>query len=167
MKRKFQPHEKRFLKAILLALVLFLLPFVYRQPDYDQLREKEVEIMQTSALKGRRGNYDYHLVTEDETWYFVRGKVHSREAFLEELPGKTATVKYNRGLLVVIPVHFLRELTVDGQVYVSCTDIGPVAMKIFHIAAVAVLAVSFLEYGDRSHLFRRWIKKYRKWKKEK
>ena len=167
MKRKLQPHEKSFLKAVLLALVLFLLPLVYRQPDYDKLREKEVEIMHTSALKGRRGSYDYHLVTEDGTWFFVRGKVHSRDAFETELPGKTAFIKYNRGLLLVVPVYFLRELTMDGEVYVSYTDVGSAAMKIFHIAAVVDLVFSFLEYGDRSHLFKRWIKKYRKWKKEK
>ena len=166
MKRKLQPHEKSFLKAVLLALVLFLLPWVYRQPDYDELREKEVEIMQTSALKGRRGSYDYHLVTEDETWFFVRGKVHSREAFETELPGKTATIKYNRGLLVVLPVYFLRELQIDGTEYVSFTQIGPTARRVFHIASAVVLLFGLLDYGERSHLIKRYIKKFQKRKKE-
>lgn len=161
MRKKLQPHQKHFIEAIALALVIFLLPFAFYQPPYDQLEEAVVTIQQTDYRVGTR-TISAYVRTADGTTYKVGGKISSRAEFEQLLtPGATAVIKYYRGLSVVIPTRFIEELTADGRTIISEHNNQPILCLLCGISGSVILLFGFLFYADSAHIFRNLRRKCR------
>ena len=166
MKKKLQPHEKRFMKTILAAVIILILPYIYYQPTYDELQETEIVVDWTYYSSGRRSIGSF-VRTPDDTIYKVTGDISSRNVFEEALlPGATATIKYYRGIHIFFPMNFAKEVIVDDQAIATYTSSQGTAHTICTITSILFLTVGFLFYADSSHLFRKIRKKVQKHRKQ-
>lgn len=160
--KKLQPHQKRFLKTIILALVIFLLPFIYYQPEYAQLEEADITIERTyySVGRGRPGSF---IMTSDDGIYKIGGDLSSREDFEIKLtPNTNVQIKYYRGIFVVIPMKFIEELTVNGETIVTFHNDQKITQVVFGIAGSIVLIIGFLIYADSAHILKKLRKRFKK-----
>ena len=166
MRKKLQPHQKRFLRISIIAVVIFLLPFIYRQPQYEQLKASEITIAQTHYRAGRH-SIGSLIGTTDNVVFRVGGKISSRSDFESKLiPNTIAQIKYYRGLLLFIPMNFIEELTVNGETIVTYSNQHRLFQIICTITGCLVFTIGFLFYADSAHLVKKTRNRYRKHKKE-
>lgn len=98
MRKKLQPHQKRFLKNIIIVAVIFLLPYIYFQPEYASLKEAEVTIDRTFYNVSRRGIGSF-IRTTDDIVFKVGGKISSRSDFESKLTPNTILITSKNRLL--------------------------------------------------------------------
>ena len=162
MKRMLQPHEKRFLKTVLIALLILLLPLIYTQPEYEKLKEDEIQIAWSYYSSGRHSVGSF-VGTPEGTTYKIGGHISSKAEFEALLvPGTTVHIKYYRGVCVVAPMKFIEELTVSRKTIVTFNNQQKLVQTLCIIVGSVILVAGFLHYADCSHL----LKKLRKWRKK-
>ncbi len=167
MRKKLQPHQKRFLKNIIIVAVIFLLPYIYFQPEYESLKEAEVTIDRTFYNVSRRGIGSF-IRTTDEIVFKVGGKISSRSDFESKLtPNTIVQIKYYRGVLVFIPMNFIEELTVNNETIITYNNQKGLVQIICVIAGSLVFMVEFLFYADSAHLLKKLRNRFRNHKKQK
>ncbi len=166
MRKKLQPHQKRFLKTVIIVVVIFLLPYIYYQPKYEQLKEAEITIEWTSYSAGRRTIGSFIRTTEDIV-FKVGGAICSRDDFEKKLtPNTNVQIKYYRGLHVFIPMNFIEELTVNGETIITYNNQQGFVLKICVIVGSLYFIVGFMFYADSAHLLKKIRNRYRKQKKK-
>lgn len=165
MAKKLQPHEKRFLKGILVTVFILLLPFIYYQPKYEHLKNTEITVSQTYYKTGRRRLGPF-IWTTDDTGFLVRGKLPSKAEFEKNLvPGTIVQIKYYRGLYICFPFNIINEVTIGNDIIVPYRNTQGTYQAIFWIGGGLVFLIEFSLYASSAHLLKRLRKRYQKWKK--
>ena len=165
MRKKLQPHQKRFLKTVIIVVVIFLLPYIYFQPEYEQLKEADITIEWTYYSAGRRTIA--FIRTTDDTVFKVGGDISSRADFESKLtPDTNVQIKYYRGIHMVFPMNFIEELTVNGETIITYNDRQGSVQNICVIVGSLFSIVGFLSYADSAHLLKKLRNRYRKYKKD-
>ena len=166
MRKKLQPHQKRFLKTVLIAVIIFLIPYIYFQPGYAQLKEAEITIEWTNYRAGRRSVGSY-LGTTDDMVFKVGGDISSRADFESKLtPDTNVQIKYYRGIHLFFPMNFIEELTVNGETIITYNNQQGLVRKICIIVGSLFFTVGFLLYADSAHLLKKLRNRYRRYKKK-
>ena len=163
--KQLQPHQKRFLKTVIIVVVIFLLPYIYFQPEYEQLKEADITIEWTYYSAGRRTIGSF-IRTTDDIVFKVGGDVSSRADFESKLtPNANVQIKYYRGIHVFFPMNFIEELTVNGETIVTYNNQQGLVRNICVIVGSLVFIVGFLFYADSAHLLKKLRNRCRKYKK--
>ena len=169
MAKKLQPHEKRFLKGIVVTIFILLLPFIYYQPKYEHLKTTEITVSQTYYKYSRqysRRTLGPFIWAADDTGFLVRGKLPSKAEFEKSLiPGTIAQIKYYRGLYICIPFNIINEVTIGNDIIVPYHNTQGTYQAIFWIGGGLVFLIEFSLYASSAHLLKRLRKRYQKWKK--
>ncbi len=150
----------------MIAVIIFILPYIYSQPSYDELQETDIVVDWTYYSSGRRSIGSF-VRTPEDTLYKVTGDISSRNVFETSLlPGTTAKIKYYRGIHIFFPMNFAEEVIVDGQTIVAYTNSQGTVQTICIIISILFLTVGFLFYADSAHLFRIIRKKVQRRRKQ-
>lgn len=162
--KKLQPHEKRFVRAIILVLVFFLIPIIGRQPPYEELEEAQIQIESVLYTSGRRGGHLALIIQPDGKTMVASGRLSSREDFENKLPGATAQVKYYRGVFP-FPARRVEELTVNGETIITYRDRQTGYVIFFCTIGGIYLVIEFLFFAGGAHLWKKLRKKIEKKRK--
>lgn len=166
MAKKLQPHEKSFLKGIVLTVCILLLPLIYHQPKYDHMKTDKITVSQTYYKSGRRRLGPY-IWTPDGTQYLVRGRLPSKVLFNESLvPGTQAEIKYYRGLYICVPMNIISELSVNGEVIIPYHNQQIITLTVCFIAGGIVFLLEFSLFASSAHLLKKLRKQWKKRKKD-
>ena len=161
--KKLQAHEKRFVRAIILVLVFFLIPIIGRQPPYEELEEAQIQIESVLYTSGRRGGHHALIIQPDGKTMVAAGRLSSREDFENKLSGTTARVKYYRSIL---PLGcMVEELTVNGEMIVTYRDRQTGYVIFFCTIGGIYLVIEFLFFAGGAHLWKKLRKKREKKRK--
>lgn len=156
--------EKDLLIAVVIALLLQLVPVVYRVSDYEELSVKNITVESVGVVQGNRHvATSYYLQTTDGVRMEIRGEL-SYKALSEKLqPGTEATVKYYRGIYILEGRDFIKELICDGEVLVTYDgETQKENQIVFLCIGGVILLIGLLFYDHQKNHAKRAMKEYRK-----
>ena len=159
MKRKLQPHQKDLFCFLLAGILLMLLPFLYYQPGYDELDEKDIVVYNVGYVM-QRGSPSYYLTTADGERMEIRGDLSYQELSETLTPNTRVTVKYYRGLCYFWITDYVKELTHNGKLLVAYSgDHQKENQTVLLIIGLLVILTGFLFYDFRTKSIRKLLKK--------
>lgn len=129
------------------ALFVSLLPVLFPQPEYNDLKSKEITVDQFLRYHRYRAGYAHLMYTSDGERYYVTGDFKFSE--LESVPsGTKATMKWSENPFCWFSDH-AEEIIIDGKVVVSYNNDEPVLYGLYVVlgASIALLAGLFLWFG--------------------
>lgn len=115
-----------FIFSLIVAFALFvsLLPVLFPQPEYNDLKSKEVTVDQFLRYHVYRGGFVHRMYTADGESYYVTGDFDDNE--LKTVPsGTKATIKWSRNPFLVFSNH-AEEIIINDRVVVSYNNDEPV-----------------------------------------
>ena len=164
-KRRYDKHraEKTLLIAVVIALLLQLVPVVYRVPDYEELSVKKVTVESVEEKLGRYSSHSYFLITADGERMKIVGEFSGSE-LLKKLQSDTeVTIKYHPGIYFPDGEMYVMELTCDGALLVAYD--GRNMQKENHIGMLIVgggiILVGVLFYDYEKNYVKRVMKRYK------
>lgn len=159
MRKKLQPHQKDLLGFLLAGLLLMLLPYLYYQPGYDELDEKEIVVRDVGYVV-QRGSPSYYLTTANGERMEIRGDLSYQELSEALVPNTRVTVKYYRGLCYFWMTDYIKELTHNGRQLVAYSgDQQKENQTVLLIIGLLVILTGLLFYDFRSKSIRKYLKK--------
>lgn len=162
MGKPLQPHKKTFFMCLLVGIGL-LLPLIYRQPNYEELLEKEISVSTVDCVTAYRGGRLYYLVTADGERMEIRGELSYpvlQEALRENF---RVTVKYYWGRVWLENAEIVKEMTQGGKVLVAYSgDAQRENQIVFCVVGLAVILVGYIVCRVQENTIRKEQEKRRK-----
>lgn len=162
--------EKDLLIAVVIALLLQLVPIIYKTPNYGELSVKNITVESVGVNQGNhRSATRYYLKTADGDKMEIRGELSYQELCGKLQPGTEATVKYYRGIFILEGRDFIKELICDGEILVAYEGDTQKEDQIVFLCIgglVVLLGLFFYDMQKNSaqRSTRRYMKKLEKWK---
>lgn len=170
-KRKLQPHEKGFAKAILWAVGLALVITILSWP-----RERIFESTSVTVRSCNTTGHSRHsrtklqiISTDGRVFHMYDAELPFMEIRKQLIPGTLVEVEYYEDWLVRLHILGARpviKLTYNGQVLTRDTPVDNTSYFVLLWICPVIILFGFLNWVSGEHLFRKWKKKREKERKK-
>ena len=169
-KRKLQPHEKVFAKAILWAVCLAVVITILSWPRKRIFESTSVTVRSCDTIgHSRHSRTKLQIISTDgHVFHMYDAELPFLEIRKQLIPGTQAEVEYYEDWLVRLHILGARpviKLTYNGQVLTRDTPVDNTSYFILLWICPVIILFGFLRWASGEHLLSKWKKNREKERK--